>query len=224
MKKSQVNIAVRGREGREMTITFRDCLCFILLSSRSYSPLVALTVSLKRPSKKGKDIFPEGEPQVNNSCGLICLYCSHPFVSAPIPLSLTRVTGLFFRNSFQPWWIYQAPTAFDLGFWCCLPLLTSTLGAALHHIDFSEDETLIEQTSLGGRGDPTHVLHRYRLWKRTRPARPTGKRREANEPVHLILRDLNLNMSLLCKISSISVPLSLTPRCQDEGYRKVAFN
>lgn len=119
------------------------------------------------------------------------------FRLCPDPLSLTRVTGLFFRNSFQPWWIYQAPTAFDLGFWCCLPLLTSTLGAALHHIDFSEDETLIEQTSLGGRGDPTHVLHRYRIWKRRRPARLTGKRTEANEPAHLIPHDLYLNESFM---------------------------
>lgn len=60
--------------------------------------------------------------------------------------------------------------------------------------------------------------------KEDAPYRLTGSRREASEPVRLILRDLYLKMTLLCKISSISSPVNQTLHCQDEGYRNVVCN
>ena len=118
-----MNTAVGGGEGRViMTITFRDCLCFILLSRRSYSPLVALAVSFDAAIQKRKGHFSWRRTKSQQLSRPYLLILVSSFRLCPDPSSLTPVTGLFFRNSFQP--LMDIPST-D-GFWFRLLMLSAS--------------------------------------------------------------------------------------------------
>lgn len=220
-----MNIAVRVERVKEGKL-LSDRVCFILLLSCSYSLLVCLVsltslwVCVKR---KGHPSWRKKIP-ANKHYAIfftyIPLFLLHQ-AGRGLCFPLTQVTAFYSKSHFTLMDILSADS-----FWFRLLMLSAPsnihfgCNAPSHWFLWRWNS---DWTDLSWRPRaPSHMspLH----MKEDAPRCLTSKRRGANELVHLALHSLSLNITLLCKISSVSLLLNQSLQRQDEGSRNVFCN
>lgn len=234
-----MNIAVREERAKAGKLLSDR---FILLLSGSYSLLVCL-MSLTSPSnetlslglcKKERTSFLEEKKSSQQALCHFFTYIPLFLLSLPRQLRtglrfpLTQVTAFYSESHFSLMDILSTGS-----FWF-RPLMLSAssnihfgCNAPSHWFlwRWNSDWT---DLSWRPRAPPTHT-HAYTHMsplhmKEDAPRCLTGKRRGANKLVHLALQSLSLNITLLCKISSVSLLLNQSLHRQDEGNGNVVRN
>lgn len=217
-----MNIAVRVERVKEGKL-LSDRVCFILLLSCSYSLLVCLVsltslwVCVKR---KGHPSWRKKIPANKHYAIFLLIFLYSSFIRLEEGF-VSRVTAFYSKSHFTLMDILSADS-----FWFRLLMLSAPsnihfgCNAPSHWFLWRWNS---DWTDLSWRPRaPSHMspLH----MKEDAPRCLTSKRRGANELVHLAPHSLSLNITLLCKISSVSLLLNQSLQRQDEGSRNVFCN